>query len=85
MNSSMHSFARKPSIVSLRAALRKAIARGNDFIVLTWGENEIVVERTQYGWFGYGWIGRSGGADLAKEIEDEARQKFLAARRAVGV
>lgn len=80
-----HQFARKPSIVSLRSALRRAIARGSDFIQLTWGENEIVVERTQYGWLGYGWIGRSGGADLAKEIEDEARQKFLAARRVVGV
>lgn len=80
-----HQFARKPSIVSLRSALRRAIARGSNFIQLTWGENEIVVERTQYGWIGYGWISQVGGADLAQELDQEAKEKFLAARRKLGV
>ena len=39
-----------------------------DSVQLTWGENEITVERTQYGWIGYGWIGRSGGDDLARSL-----------------
>ena len=57
-------YTHKPSIVTLRAALRKAIARGGDFIQLTWGENQITVERTPYGWTGRGWIGKNGGQDL---------------------
>jgi hypothetical protein len=63
-----HDYTNKPSIVTLRAALRKAAARGGDFIQLTWGENQITVERTPYGWTGRGWIGRNGGQDLANEL-----------------
>ena len=79
-----HDYPRKPSAVTLRSALRKALARGGVLVQFRWGENEIMVERTMYGWCGHGWIGRTSGADLAKEIEDEARQKYLAARRVVG-
>jgi hypothetical protein len=63
-----HEYTRKPSMATLRAALRRAMDQGSDSVQLTWGENEITVERTQYGWIGYGWIGRSGGDDLARSL-----------------
>jgi hypothetical protein len=63
-----HDYTNKPSIVTLRVALRKAAARGGDFIQLTWGENQITVERGPYGWMGRGWIGKNGGQDLAHEL-----------------
>jgi hypothetical protein len=61
-------YTKKPSITTLRAAIRKAAAAGNTFIVLTWGENQISLERDTHGWFGHGWIGRSSGQDLAHEL-----------------
>jgi hypothetical protein len=64
-----HDYTSKPSITTLRAALRKAAAQGGDFVQLTWGENQITVERGPYGWMGRGWIGRNGGQDLANEIQ----------------
>jgi len=70
-----HEYTRKPSIVSLRAAVRKAVARGGDFIQLTWGENQITVERTAHGWTGGGWIGNNGGQDLAYELVLAQRKK----------
>ena len=63
-----HEYTHKPSTATLRAALRRAVDQGSDSVQLTWGENEITVERTQYGWIGYGWIGRSGGDDLARSL-----------------
>ena len=68
MNMFSVSYINKPSIVTLRAALRKAVASGGDFIQLTWGENQITVERTAHGWLGSGWIGKNGGNDLAREM-----------------
>ena len=63
-------YTNKPSVTTLRAAIRKAAAAGKTFIVLTWGENQITVERSPYGpqWLGHGWIGRNGGQDLANEL-----------------
>lgn len=61
-------YTRKPSIVTIRAAVRKAAAAGEDWIRLTWGENQITVERGPWGWMGHGWIGRAGGQDLANEL-----------------
>jgi hypothetical protein len=72
-----HDYTNKPSIVTLRAALRKAAARGGTFIQLTWGENQITVERTPYGWTGHGWIGRNGGHDLAHELALAERKKAV--------
>jgi len=68
-------YANKPSVTTLRAALRKAAAQGGDFIQLSWGENQITVERTNYGWTGTGWIGKNGGQDLAHELELAHRKK----------
>ena len=59
----------KPSITTLKAAIKKAIAKGETWIQLTWGENQITIEKTQWGWTGNGWIGRNGGQDLANEIQ----------------
>lgn len=61
-------YTHKPSGPTLRAALKKAAAQGGDFIQLIWGENQITVEKTQWGWTGHGWIGRHGGHDLAREL-----------------
>ncbi len=63
-----HEYRNKPSITTVRAALRKAATQGATFVQLTWGENQITVEHTPYGWTGRGWIGRSSGQDLAAEL-----------------
>ena len=68
MNMFSVSYINKPSIVTLRAALRKAAASGGDFIQLTWGENQITVELLERGWHGSGRIGKNGGHDLAREM-----------------
>lgn len=62
-------YTRKPSITTIRAAVVKAVNLGHCFIQLTWGENQITLEKTQWGWTGQGWIGKHGGQDLAHEIE----------------
>jgi hypothetical protein len=63
-------YTKKPSVTTLRAAIRKAVKNGNTFIRITWGENQITIERNgMFGkWFGSGWIGRNGGFDLANDI-----------------
>ena len=73
-------YTKKPSIVTIRAAVRKAVAAGETFIVLTWGENQITLERTQYGWTGRGWIGRTGGQDIATEVAIAQRTGVPAGR-----
>lgn len=60
---------RKPSAATLRAATVKAINAGETRIELIWGENQITIEKTPWGWLGHGWIGRNGGDDLIKKIE----------------
>jgi hypothetical protein len=62
-------YTNKPSIVTLKAAIKKAVAKGETWIQLIWGENQITIERTPYGWTGTGWIGRNGGHDLANELQ----------------
>lgn len=79
-------YTKKPSIVTIRAAVRKAVAAGETFIVLTWGENQITLERVNYAggyrpqWIGRGWIGRTGGQDIATEIEITQRTGAPAGR-----
>jgi hypothetical protein len=68
-------YTNKPSITTLKAAIKKAAAKGETWIQLIWGENQITIERTPYGWTGQGWIGRNGGQDLANELQ-RARQKL---------
>ena len=57
-------YTNKPSVTTLRAAIVKAVKAGETWVQLTWGENQITVERTPYGWTGRGWIGKNGGQDL---------------------
>lgn len=70
-------YTNKPSITTLRAALRRAAKAGHTFIQLTWGENQITVERMRWqwgdSWVGHGWIGRNGGSDLADELNKQER------------
>ena len=73
-------YTNKPSITTLRAAIRKAAAAGNVFISLQWGENRILIEHTQWGWTGTGWIGRNSGHDLAQELEISRRTGAPAGR-----
>jgi hypothetical protein len=61
-------YTNKPSVTTLRAAIRKAVAKGETWLQLTWGENQITIEKSAYGWTGQGWIGRNGGHDLATEL-----------------
>ena len=61
-------YTKKPSGPTLRAAIRKALNDGETWVQLTWGENQITVERGPWGWSGRGWIGRHGGQDLANEF-----------------
>jgi hypothetical protein len=68
-------YTNKPSITTLKAAIKKAVAKGETWIQLIWGENQIIIERTQWGWSGNGWIGPNGGQDLANELQ-RARQNL---------
>lgn len=72
---SEHEFTNKrPSLLQLKAAIRKAVERGATYIVLRWGENQINLEKSSYtrsGWTGHGWIGRNGGDDIAKNMEQK--------------
>jgi hypothetical protein len=61
-------FTNKPSIVTIKSTIRKAVAQGGTFIIIRWGENQINVEQSQWGWIGRGWIGRNGGHDIAYEM-----------------
>lgn len=61
-------YTNKPSVTTLRAAIKKAAAAGEAWISLTWGENQIILEKTMHGWTGHGWIGRNSGQDLANEL-----------------
>ena len=71
---------KKPSIVSLKKSIKEAVKAGSDYIQLTWGENEITLEKWKPGgyfnqprWDGRGWIGRHGGSDLADQLNKEIR------------
>jgi hypothetical protein len=59
-------YTKKPSKPTLVAATRKALNAGHDFVQLTWGENQITIQKTPYGLTGHGWIGKNGGYDLAQ-------------------
>lgn len=61
-------YTKKPSIVTLKAAIKKAVFAGEDWIQLTWGENEITLVSSPHGWVGRGWIGKHGGQDLANAL-----------------
>ena len=61
-------FNRKPSFVSVNCTVRDFVAEGATFIILRCGENQIIVERTAYGWCGRGWIGKSCGQDIANKL-----------------
>jgi hypothetical protein len=73
-------YTNKPSITTLKAAIKKAVAKGETWIQLTWGENQITLENSGQswygsGWTGSGWIGRNGGYDLAQELNKMQRGK----------
>jgi hypothetical protein len=61
---------RAPSITQIRARVRAAIGLGHDFIQITWGENCITLEYSDYfeAWTGWGCIRRVSGDDLAREL-----------------
>jgi hypothetical protein len=69
-------YTKKPSIVTIRADIKKALLNGEQWIQLIWGENQITLERGAYiTWVGYGWIGKHGGQDLADEITRQQIKK----------
>ncbi len=64
---------RCPSAAQLRAHIKRAVAAGHDWIQLSWGENQITIEKAGGPWFGHGWIRRTGGDDLARELSTGGR------------
>jgi hypothetical protein len=64
---------RCPSAAQLRAHIKRAVAAGHDWIQLIWGENQITIEKAGGPWFGHGWIRRTGGDDLARELSTGGR------------
>jgi len=69
---------KKPSVVSLKKAIKEAVREGADFIQLIWGENQITLEKLAHSswtgpWVGNGWIGKNGGSDLADELNKELK------------
>ena len=61
-------YANKPSITTIKANLKKAVASGETWIQFSWGENQITIERGFNDWFGVGWLGRISGQDLADTL-----------------
>lgn len=63
-----------PSKLQLISATKKHILSGAEHITLTWGENEIRLEKQKQWighdgpWTGEGWIRKNGGYDLAAEL-----------------
>ena len=55
---------------AVRRYAAEIVAAGVTWLQLTWGENQITLERMgAHGpWIGSGWIGRHGGQDLANEL-----------------
>ena len=64
----LREYTRKPSFVQINCAVRDARAKGEVFIQLIWGENQITLGNSHHGWTGYGWIGRVGGPDIAQKL-----------------
>lgn len=67
-------YTKKPSISTLKTAIKKAVNSGADSIFIVWGENVIAIEyyANHQKWHGTGWIGRHGGADLAYQLNVQA-------------
>jgi hypothetical protein len=65
-------YTNKPSKTTLLASIKKALNSGETWLQLTWGENQITIEKTQWGLIGQGWIGKNGGNDLAKLFKMKA-------------
>jgi hypothetical protein len=64
---------RAPSGAQIKAHVKRAVAAGHRQIEIRWGENWIELEKREangfFGpWFGHGWIRRTGGDDIAREI-----------------
>lgn len=66
---------RCPSKAQIIKQIKHGLATGN-WVQVTWGENQITVERFSISMYdkrtcirGNGWIRRHGGDDLAREIE----------------
>lgn len=65
---------RCPSVAQIKAHVKKAVAAGHDWIQLSWGENQITLEKNPYPynhmgtWLGHGWIRRVGGDDIARGL-----------------
>ena len=49
-------YTNKPSKPTLVAAIRKALNARETLITLQWGENQITIEKGQWGLDGHGWI-----------------------------
>ena len=67
---------RAPSLAQVKAHIKKALAGNHSWIQLSWGENQITLEKTlcngYFGpWEGQGWIRRISGDDLAREIRGD--------------
>jgi hypothetical protein len=69
---------RAPSGPQIKAKVKKAAAMGHDWIQISWGENQITLEKQGFNgffgpWLGSGWIRRIGGDDLARELSIRER------------
>ena len=77
----IHEFTgRAPSAPQIKAHVKKAIMAGHDWIQLSWGENQITLEKQKFNgffgpWYGQGWIRRIGGDDIAREISLAERER----------
>jgi hypothetical protein len=64
---------RCPSAAQIKAEIKKAIRAGHEWVQISWGENQITIEKRDHNgffgpWFGNGWIRRTGGDDIAREL-----------------
>jgi hypothetical protein len=71
---------KRPSITTIRSRINQAIKAGATTIHVTWGENQIRLEKLKQWigplgpWSGEGWIGGNGGDDIAHAINKQLKE-----------
>jgi hypothetical protein len=70
---------RKPSNKQVLARINEGIKDNARIIEISWGENMITLQNTEFNneWYGSGWIRNIAGSDLANHINKVYNDKFV--------
>ena len=60
---------RCPSKAQVMKVIKQALGEGATNLEISWGENMLTLLKNTNGlWYGYGWIRRISGSDIAEEL-----------------